>query len=152
MLDCLTENGIVFMKHQRNTEDVLRKMNYDIITFTQDDCPIDILIARDNKLLAVGEIKCRDKAGSQKLTIEYVKQNDYLITKDKLVKGISIGELFGVPFFVIVNLINEKKILIWNVNKYKSKITKTKSTCNGGVSYRDNAFLPFCEANIYDYE
>ena len=107
MLDCLTENGIIFMNHQRKTEDVLRKMNYDITTFVQDDCPIDVLISRDNQLLAVGEIKCRDKAGSQKLTVEYVRLNDYLITKDKLVKGISIGKLFGVPFFVIVNLINK---------------------------------------------
>jgi hypothetical protein len=152
MLDCLTDKGLVYMRHQRETEEIIRRLDYTVISFHQDDCPIDVLIARDNKLCAVGEIKCRDKAGSVKLTNEYIKQNDYLITREKLEKGLQIGKLFGVPYYVIVNVLNEKNLLIWNVDKFKSAVTKTQSTCNGGVSYRENAFLKFEDAYLYKYE
>lgn len=152
MLDCLTEIGLVYIRHQKETEELIRKLDYTVVSFFKDDCPIDVLISRDNKLLAVGEIKCRDKAGSVNLTNDYIKKNDYLITKEKIERGLQIGEIFGVPYYVIVNVLNEKNLLIWNVNKYTSAKTKTQSTCNGGVSYRENAFLKFEDAYLYKYE
>lgn len=122
----------------------------------------DVIIAseKDGILTATGvaEIKCREMAGNVPITREYLK-NGYLISYDKLTYGASASELFGIPYFVIVNLIPEKYILIWKLAEdgnflfeFPVRESQTKRSCNGGVATRLNAYLPIERAYEFKYE
>jgi hypothetical protein len=99
-------------------------------------------------------------AGSQPLTVSYLRNNGgYLITHDKLKFGSNASYMFSVPFFLIVNLLMEEKILIWQVTDdqglfmfdFDTRETSTKMTCNGGEIVRPNSYLPVDKATVVEY-
>jgi hypothetical protein len=163
MLDCDTEKGKVFIKYQRETQRIIEAIGYRIIEMPQKDSNSDIIISKNiggnETICGIGEIKCREKAGNVMLTRNYLKQGGYLITNEKLLHGQKISELLKTPFYIIVNLLSEKVILIWKITneagifqfQYVTKESKTQSTCNGGIANRVNAYLPlsFAKEIIY---
>lgn len=163
-MDCETPLGKIFIDHQKQTQKILDSMGYVTVNMATKDAGADVLIGKeiDGELTMVGvaEIKCRKMAGSQILTREYLKRNGgYLITNDKLKFGQSASFLFGVPYFLIVNLLHEGVLLIWKVTDDKglylfdfdTKDTLTKMTCNGGEIVRPNSYLPVDKATVFEY-
>jgi hypothetical protein len=162
MLDCETERGKTFISHQRRTQDIIESKGYKIVEMAQKDSHSDVIIAHlvngYYKVCGVGEIKCREMAGSVPLTREYLKKG-YLITYEKLVNGAKVSESLRTPFYIIVNLLSERVILIWRVTddrgefvfEFDTRESRTQKTCNGGVSNRLNAFLPIQYANEIQY-
>lgn len=148
MLDSETLKGQVFMINQMAIQDLLTKKGYTIIN-SQKTSSFDIYICRpiNGTITCVGiaEIKSRRFAGNQKLTVEYIKENGYLISKDKIVKGLSISKMLDVPYYVIVNLMDDNITLFWKIDSLNLETRKswTKKTCNGGFIDRVNCYLPF---------
>jgi hypothetical protein len=155
MLDCQTELGEFFMQEQYRVQGVLEARGYTVINTSGLENNSDVILAKpvDGRLTIVGlaEIKCRKSAGGVPLTREYLSSNGgYLITHQKLKYGGFASSLYRVPFFVIVSLMEENVIMVWQitdskgnfVEKYEIKKTVTRKTVNGGEIARENAFLP----------
>lgn len=161
MLDSKTPFGSFFIDEQRRIQRVIESRGYTVISMNPDDHASDILLCKEKDgwmtLCGVAEIKSRISAGETELTVEYLRQNGgYLITNQKLKAGAMLSAQLGVPFFIIVSLMVEKKILIWRITddkgnyleKYVTRETKTRKTANGGEIVRTNAFLPMNSPNL----
>lgn len=154
MLDCETPLGKKFIEEQYKTQAVLEARGYTVINTPSKDHNSDIMLAKeiDGKLtlFGVAEIKSRRMAGDKIIDREYVKRNGYLVTYDKIKYGAQISSFYKVPFFLIVNLLLDNRILVWQLThangektiEYKLADTKTQKTCNGGEIIRRNAYLP----------
>jgi hypothetical protein len=154
VLDCETPLGQVFIEEQYRVQRVLEARGYTVINTSGKDNNADVLLAKtiDGKLTisAMAEIKCRKTAGDVTLTREYLKGNGgYLITYSKLKYGSYAGSLLNIPFYVVVSLMAEGVILVWQitdstggfVEKFEVRETPTRKTVNGGEITRRNAFL-----------
>lgn len=154
MLDCETPLGKTFMTAQYKTQSLLEARGYTIVNTPGADHNSDILLCKpvDGRLTLYGiaEIKSREKAGDVILNREYVEKHGYLVTYDKIKYGAQISSFYKVPFFLIVNLLLDNRVLVWQLtdaygNKtmdFEVKETKTQKTCNGGEIIRRNAYLP----------
>lgn len=164
MLDCETPLGKTFIDCQIETQKYFESKGYTLMNMATKDAGADVLIAKPMEgqltICGVAEIKSRKMAGKVPLTVEYLESNGgYLITHDKLKFGSSASFLFSVPYFLIVNLLLDKKILIWKVTDdqglylfdFETRETSTKMTCNGGEIVRPNSYLPVDKATIVAY-
>lgn len=108
-----------------------------------------LIIGRvDPVLVCVTETKCR-----YDMTLDHfanVYNREWLVTFDKIIKGIRIGEALCVPFWGFLYIVPSKALLIrriWSPQhglefmRLVVRKTKTQATCNGGEAVRDNAFL-----------
>lgn len=155
MLDCDTPLGKVYINEQYKTQQLLVARGYTVINTPSKDHASDVLLAKeiDGRLTLYGlaEIKSRRNAGDAVIDREYVKKNGYLVTYDKIKYGAVASSFYKVPFFLIVNLLNDNVVLIWQLTdhvgnptiNYKTIDTKTQKTCNGGEIVRRNAFIPY---------
>jgi hypothetical protein len=155
MLDCETPLGKKFMNEQYKTQALLEARGYTIVNTPSKDHNSDILLAKEIDglltLYGIAEIKSRRMAGDKVLDRAYVEQNGYLVTYDKIKYGAQISSFYKVPFFLIVNLLLDNRILVWQLTQpngshtmdFKILETKTQATCNGGSAIRRNAYLPF---------
>lgn len=164
MLDCETSLGKTFIDHQMFIQHILESKGYTIMNMSTKNSASDVVIAKpiENVLTICGvaEIKSRNMAGSQPLTVDYLRNNGgYLITHDKLKFGSDASYMFSVPFYLVVNLLMEDKILIWQVTDdqglfifdFDTRDTSTKMTCNGGEIVRPNSYLPVDKATVIEY-
>lgn len=132
-------------------QDLLTKKGYTIIN-TPKSCRFDIFICKpiDGNItcVAIAEIRSREYAGNKRITLDYVSKNGYLITRDKLSTGLEASRLIGVPYYVIVNLLDENIFLLWKIDSldFETKKCWTKKTCNGGYVERINCFLPISKS------
>lgn len=107
-----------------------------------DDSVIDRLFFRDNKLCAAAEIKSRE------MSMEDLRgYGSYLVTYEKLLRGVAIAHELGVPYFLIVRLLKSGTIVFWGLDTeslrdLEVRNSKTDATCNGGTAWRENAYLP----------
>jgi hypothetical protein len=165
MLDCETPIGKMFINEQYNTQKILESRGYTFINTAKKDSGIDAIISKtiDGILTVCGvaEIKNRKMAGDKKLTTMYLKNNGgYLITHDKLKVGQEASIVFEVPFYLIVNLLEEGVILIWKITDdvgmftfpFDTRESTTQMTCNGGKINRVNSYLPVDKAIKIDYK
>lgn len=155
MLDCETPKGQFYMDEQYRVQDVLKARGYIVMNTSGMDHNSDVILGREIEgrlvMTGVAEIKSRSTAGDKPLTREYLKDNGgYLITERKLKFGAMASSIYNVPFFVIVSLMSEGVILVWQitnnkgifVESYVTKKTETRATVNGGKAFRTNSFLP----------
>lgn len=111
---------------------------------------VDGLIVRydDASLRCVAETKCRYDMTLEKFAAIY--NGEWLVSFDKIAKGIRVGEALCVPFYGLLYIVPSKALLlrrIWSPEngldfmRLVVRKTKTQATCNGGEAVRDNAFL-----------
>lgn len=154
MLDCETELGKLFIEEQYRTQDRLAEFGFVVINTPGKVGRADVMLAKqvDGRLEMYGlaEIKSRLMAGNKPITRQYLRDNGgYLISNSKLKFGQQASTMYNIPFFVIVSIMEENVILIWKITdssgayteEHETKQTSTKSTVNGGVSFRMNSFL-----------
>jgi len=88
---------------------------------------------------------------SRNMTLNQLRNwgNEYLISEDKINKCQKISIKYKIPFFVFVNLIDDKFILRLKVLNNKGEFViphrieydkETQSTCNGGTKL-DNVYM-----------
>lgn len=153
-LDCDTPLGQLFIQEQYRTQERLADRGYTVINTSGKANNADVILAKeiDGRLTITGlaEIKSRKTAGEKPLTKQYLQENGgYLITAEKLKFGALASSMYKVPFYVIVSLMEENVILVWQITtstgdyteKFETKQTPTRATVNGGSAFRTNAFL-----------
>jgi hypothetical protein len=153
-LDCETPLGQLFIQEQYRTQERLAARGYTVINTSGASNNADVILSKviDGRLTMTGlaEIKSRKTAGSIPLTRKYLSENGgYLITAEKLKFGALASSMYKVPFYVIVSLMEENVILVWQITtslgdyteKFETKQTPTRATVNGGTAFRTNAFL-----------
>ncbi len=161
MLDCETPLGREYMQHQYETQYRLERLGYVCINTPKASDRTDIFIARMRhgrlSMYGIAEIKSRSTAGGQPLTVDYLRANGgYLITAEKLTAGQHLSYKLGLPFYIIVNLIADSKLLVWKItdangktlDQIETRVTATRATVNGGIAERLNAFLSMDSKNL----
>ncbi len=149
MLDCQTEKGQVYISHENwtanwiedraNGKTKLRK--FKELTSRADRVAFSISGAKQ----ALIEIKARN------MTLNQLNNwgNEYMISEDKINKCQKLSVKYKIPFFVFVNLIDDKYILRLKVLNNKGEFVipyrieydkETQSTCNGGKKF-DNVYM-----------
>lgn len=154
MLDCETPLGRQFIEEQYRVQRKLQERGYTVFNSGGKANHADVFLCKEEDgwptLVGIAEIKCRKSAGNQPINRQYLIDNGgYLITHSKLKYGAMVSGIHMVPFFVIVSLIDEGVILVWQitnrtgnyVDDVPSRVTKTRKTVNGGEIERTNAFL-----------
>lgn len=143
VLDSLTAVGVKWLEKQADV--VARYARWTRSTAIETPvgtASIDVVFTRNGRLAAAAEVKCRNLSYA-----ELSAFGTYLVTKDKIDRGIQAAYHLGVPFLLIVGLYPEKRIL-WRTFKYGesygvSEETATRKNCNEQVSIvRENVFIP----------
>lgn len=112
---------------------------------------IDGMIVEDGVVVGIYESKCRF---FNKAALHYQFNDEYLIGNDKIVSGLKMSKDFYVPFYALIYLVYEPVIFIHQISddsgnaivEMEVKKTKTQASMNGGVAYRENAFIPIKSA------
>lgn len=154
MLDCETPLGRQFIEEQYRVQRKLQERGYTVFNSGGKANHADVFLCKEEDgwptLVGIAEIKCRKSAGGEPINRQYLIDNGgYLITYTKLKYGAMVSGIHMVPFFVIVSLIDEGVILVWQItnrtgtflDEIPYRITKTRKTVNGGDAMRSNAFL-----------
>lgn len=154
MLDSETPRGKIFIQNQNLIEEYLSSKGYTVLRTSTKTDHADAILGKviDGSLTvcAVAEIRSRINAGNQKLTVDYLNSNGYLVSKHKIDHGQKASSVLGVPYYLIVNLMADELLLVWKVTDDNGELlfdfdvreTWTKETCNGGRVKRVNCFLP----------
>ena len=103
-LDCLTARGRGYIAEQHAAAERFARVYGLELTQTGDESPagIDAVFSAQGRICGVAEIKSRN------MSVEELRQfGSYLISYDKLRKGIEVSAALRVPFCVIVSLLKD---------------------------------------------
>ena len=122
---------------------------------TPKDTPADIdgVIVKNGTMISGVEVKCRT------MTVRELKERfnmQWLVTADKLDRGVSACERLGIDFRGFLYLVPDKMLIIVPIFSYKNgwliepeyDITKTQATVNGGMAERLNAYIDVSNAKF----
>ena len=106
--------------------------------------PYDALFYRDEVMIGVAEIKARNL--SKHLLEDW---GSYILTESKLDANIKLARSYEVPFTLIVYLRHSDTLVFWKITdadgqllcRYTTKWTQTPETVNGGLIWRENAYI-----------
>jgi hypothetical protein len=150
-MDILTERGQKTLSQEAEAIAIWHSSYPSIRYFeTPKDRPADvdaILTTASGKLVGVAETKCRVS-----ITIDQF-ENKYkflwLVTFDKIVRGMNVAKSLQVPLVGFLYFPVEKTLLFQKIfcpqdglqTAIDIRRTKTQATVNGGEIYRDNAYI-----------
>lgn len=122
---------------------------------TPKDTPADIdgVIVKNGTMISGVEVKCRTMTAME-LKERFNMQ--WLVTADKLDRGVSACERLGIDFRGFLYLVPDKMLIIVPIFSYKKgwliepeyDVTKTQATVNGGIAERLNAYIDVSEAKF----
>jgi hypothetical protein len=146
-LDILTAKGQKTLQEENAViERLSNKWKIQVVNTDKDDCAsIDNLFVRENILMAISEIKCRQLTRKQ---LEHYG-NTCLITHQKIKDGAMLSKHLRVPFIGVLYLVPDDIILYWKITDkdgnylfdFEVRNTETQKTVNGGLIVRENAYL-----------
>ena len=132
-----------------------RYPGYDFV-YTPKDQPADIdgFIVKDGTLVSGVEVKCR-MMSYHDLMNKF--KAEWLITNDKISRGVAICQSLGVDFRGFLYLVPEEILLIvrmWNCKTgewvgMRLEETRTQATVNGGSAVRLNAYVDVSHATVF---
>lgn len=124
---------------------------------TDKDSPSAIdgmLIDKMCNLKAIVEIKCRDNVTREEFRKNF--NDEWLVTYEKIAKGIELARQIQTPFVGFLYLVKEKILIVTTIWSPKTGIshmtierTATQKTVNGGLIYRDNAYIKLSACKEY---
>ena len=159
-MDILTPKGQVTLEQERTATRLFTEnfRGFDFVE-TPKNTPADIdgfVVQRhvnnqSGTLICGVEVKCRNMT-SEKLKNEY--SNRWLVTADKIDRGVSICKGLGIDFRGFLYLVPDNMLLIvpiWSYeNGYVSDIeyeqSQTQANVNGGLAVRLNAYIDVSKA------
>jgi hypothetical protein len=114
---------------------------------TRADVDGIVIHLETKNIRCVAETKCRYDMTLEKLAEAY--NDEWLLTFDKIIRGIKLAEALCVPFYGLLYVVQDKALLaprLWSPRAglelgLTIRKTKTQATCNGGEAVRDNAFI-----------
>ena len=126
---------------------------------TPKDKPADIdgFIVRDGTIISGVEVKCR-MMSYHDLMNKF--NSEWLITYDKIERGIAICRSLGIDFRGFLYLVPEQILIIVKIWDYKTREdcimkieeTRTQATVNGGSIVRLNAYVDVSNATVIQQE
>lgn len=155
-LACNTPAGRIAIQNQDRATDILRKAFPDLMFAKLKDTGrsvIDVVSMRDMVITSGMEIKSRN------LTRDQLKKynDEWLVTFDKVLDGMLVAYKMNMPFYGVLFLVPENKILVQQISDEDGNATcnllvgntPTQETCNGGKIYRANAYIDMTNAKEY---
>jgi hypothetical protein len=155
----LTKRGQAALEQERIGVRIFESHNPEL-TFisTPKDKPsrIDgVLADGSGTIKAVVEVKTR-----YGLTLEKFRRafkDEWLLTYEKLVNGAKVAELFHVPLVGFLYLVEDKTLLTIQLADalgaysvpFRVQKTETTRDINGGLTCRNNAFIPMGSAKVF---
>ena len=128
-----------------------------MFVYTDKDSPAAIdgmLVDKMCNLKAIVEIKCRDNVTREEFRDKF--KNEWLVTYEKIAKGIELARQFQTSFVGFLYLVKDKTLIVITIWSPKNGIshmtiehTKTQQTVNGGIIYRDNAYIKLTSCKEY---
>lgn len=155
-MDILTSKGQETLAQEREATSLFLQSfpGFDFIE-TPKDTPADIdgIIIKDGVMISGVEVKCRMMTADD-LVNKY--NNQWLVTADKLDRGVSACERLGIDFRGFLYLVPDKMLFIVPIFSYKDgwlvepdyEITKTQASVNGGIAERLNAYVDVSKAKV----
>lgn len=155
-MDILTPKGQETLAQERGAISLFLQSfpGFEFIE-TPKDTPADIdgFITKNGKIISGVEIKCRNMTVDV-LDTKYKYQ--WLVTADKLDRGVSVCERLGTDFRGFLYLVPDKMLFIVPIFSYKDgwliepeyEMTKTQATVNGGHAERLNAYVDVSKAKV----
>ena len=150
-LDCHSERGREWITKQNEIAlRVASRHGYGIIYTPDGDAKLDCLFTKNGSLAGIAEIKSRDLTLFQLMAF-----GSYLVTEEKLLSGIEVAKALRVPFSLLINLVDADAVInICNSQgerraSWRSEVTKTQATCNGGDAMRRNAYLSLSNMKVF---
>lgn len=154
MMDILTPKGRETIKQEREAISLFLDAFYDYgFSETPKDRPADIdgIITHNGTLISGVEVKCR------MMTYEELMgpfRGRWLVTQDKIDRGISLCRGLGIDFRGFLYLVPDKMLVIVPIWSYDRGLladielaqTETQATVNGGVALRLNAYIDITKA------
>ena len=153
-MDILTPKGQETLRQERKAIALFLESFPGFEFFeTPKETPADIdgVITRGTTLISGVEVKCRNMTVSDLKNKYY---NQWLVTADKLDRGVSVCERLGIDFRGFLYLVPEKILFIVPIYSYKEgwvaevdyDLTETQATVNGGIAKRLNAYVDVSKA------
>jgi hypothetical protein len=124
-----------------------------IETPKHEPADIDGFVVANDVISCGVEVKCRNMTASE---LKNQFGNRWLITADKLERGMKVSRALCVPFRGFLYLVPDKMLLIvpiwdpakgWNPN-IDHEYTETQATVNGGTARRLNAYVDVSGATV----
>lgn len=155
-MDILTPKGQETLAQERDAISLFLQSfpGFEFIE-TPKDTPADIdgIITKNGVMISGVEVKCRNMTADD-LVNKY--KNQWLITADKLDRGVNVCERLGIDFRGFLYLVPHNMLLIVPIFSYKDgwvtepeyEMTKTQATVNGGVAERLNAYVDVSKAKV----
>ena len=155
-MDILTPKGQETLAQERDAINLFLQSFPGFEFFeTPKDTPADIdgVIVKNGTMISGVEVKCRT------MTVRELKERfnmQWLVTADKLDRGVSACERLGIDFRGFLYLVPDKMLIIVPIFSYKNgwliepeyDITKTQATVNGGMAERLNAYIDVSNAKF----
>lgn len=155
-MDILTPKGQETLAQERDAINLFLQSfpGFEFIE-TPKDTPADIdgIITKNGVMISGVEVKCRNMTADD-LVNKY--KNQWLITADKLDRGVNVCERLGIDFRGFLYLVPHNMLLIVPIFSYRDgwvaepeyEMTKTQATVNGGVAERLNAYVDVSKAKV----
>lgn len=155
-MDILTPKGQETLAQERDAINLFLQSfpGFEFIE-TPKDTPADIdgIITKNGVMISGVEVKCRNMTADD-LVNKY--KNQWLITADKLDRGVNVCERLGIDFRGFLYLVPHNMLFIVPIFSYKDgwvtepeyEMTKTQATVNGGVAERLNAYVDVSKAKV----
>jgi len=155
-MDILTPKGLETLAQEREAISLFLQSfpGFEFIE-TPKDTPADIdgFITKNGTIISGVEVKCRNMTVDV-LDTKYKYQ--WLVTADKLDRGVSVCERLGTDFRGFLYLVPDKMLFIVPIFSYKDgwliepeyEMTKTQATVNGGHAERLNAYVDVSKAKV----
>lgn len=155
-MDILTPKGQKTLEQEREAIQIFTN-SFPGFSFieTPKDTPADIdgFIVRDGTIISGVEVKCRTMTArdlSQKF------KNQWLITADKVERGVDVCKRLGIDFRGFLYLVPDKMLFIVPIFSFKDgwlvepdyEYSDTQATVNGGVANRLNAYIDVSKAKV----
>lgn len=147
-MDILTPKGQQTRAQEREAISLFER-HFPVYTFTETpkDRPayIDGIVSRDGVALHGVEVKCRNMTREQLRSFE----DRWLVTHDKITRGISLCQSLGIGYRGFLYLVPDKLLLIVPIWNYGTGLacemdvepSSTQETVNGGTITRLNAYI-----------
>ena len=159
-MDILTPKGMVTrMQEQDAIQSFLgRYPSFDFIETPKDEpADIDGFVVRGGTLLSGVEVKCRMMTHKE-LMGKFAGL--WLITYDKIERGIALCRSLGIDFRGFLYLVPDKTLVIVKLWDHKTGATagmeleesRTQATVNGGSIVRLNAYVDVRDATVIRQE
>ena len=154
-MDILTKKGQETLAQVKDALKIWHK-HYPLLCYneTPENKPADIdgIITSSGTIRAIAEMKCRVSISLR--DFEDWHDGEWLVTFDKVTRGISLSKSLQVPFVGFLYFPIEKTLLVQKIYdpdngievKMEVRRTQTQATVNGGKIWRDNAYIDMMDA------